>query len=237
MVLDKINTTAQLLQRAQQLCGFTLARLAREIGQPLPVNSSRAKGWTGQAIEQFLGAPSGSLAQADFPELGIELKTIPVNAQGLPAETTYVTTLNPSALRQQQWVESVVYQKLAKVLWVPIEGDRRIAFASRRVGMPCLWQPSPEQAAQLQQDWQEIRDAVCLGQLEELTSRSGEYLHIRPKAAHGKVLQQHGVKQTLPRGYYLRTALTRQILDTQRHESTIDTEAHIHKDIGDTVSE
>lgn len=41
-------------------------------------------------LELYLGAMAGSKPEQDFPELGIELKTIPVDAAGKPLETTFV---------------------------------------------------------------------------------------------------------------------------------------------------
>ena len=56
----------------------------------IPANLQRHKGWPGMLIEKWLGASAGSKPQQDFPELGIELKTIPIDANFSPLETTYV---------------------------------------------------------------------------------------------------------------------------------------------------
>ena len=207
------ETLKELLIRAESLTGKTFGQLAQQLNIPVPSQPSRAKGWVGGLLEHYLGAHAPNKATPDFPYLGIELKSIPINSKGLPSETTYVTTVSLDQLAQQSWHESPVYQKLKQVLWVPFEGDTTIALPSRRIGQPILWQPIPEQAMILQQDWQEIVDLILMGNLSKLTSRLGTYLHVRPKAAHGKILQKtNSSEQTLPRGFYLRTALTSRIL-------------------------
>jgi len=73
---------AELLQRAQRLAGQTFAALAAQLNLPIPPNLKRDKGWVGMLLELHLGASAGSKAEQDFAHLGIELKTIPVDAQG-----------------------------------------------------------------------------------------------------------------------------------------------------------
>ncbi len=53
--------------------------------------------------------------------------------------------------------------KLKRVLWVPVEGDRAIPLAERRVGAPLLWSPSEEEDRQLRMDWEELMDLIVLG--------------------------------------------------------------------------
>lgn len=209
-----------LLQRAHALAGKTLAELANEFQQSLPISPVHSKGWIGQLLEQCLGASAGSKALPDFPELGVELKTLPLNQHQQPKESTYVCTVPMQANTQQQWHNSWVCQKLSRVLWVPIEADPALSFAERRIGMACLWRPSQYQAAILQRDWEELMELVVLGRWEDISAEQGTYLQIRPKAANARSLcdamDEDGQHiQTLPRGFYLRPAFTREILSSQ----------------------
>lgn len=207
-----------LLARAHALAGRRLVELAEEFQQPLPASPQQGKGWAGQLLELCLGATAGSQALPDFPELGIELKTLPLNQRWQPKESTYVCTVPMQASGQHSWQASWVCQKLSRVLWVPLEADPSIPLAERRIGMACLWSPNEQQAAILQQDWDELMELVLLGRWEEISAEQGTYLQIRPKAANARslceALDQHGQPiQTLPRGFYLRTLLTKEILN------------------------
>ena len=213
----------ELMDRALALEGLSFLQLAQtlEIPPPSP-HLTHAKGWLGQSIEKFLGAEAASLPIPDFPQLKIELKSIPLNAQAKVMESTYVTALNLYRNIELQWEESVCFQKLYKVLWIPVEGDSSIPVLKRRIGRPVLWSPNALQMHILKTDWETIMEMVMLGQVEKLNGSIGEYLHVRPKAADASALttslnDQGDLIQTLPRGFYLRTRLTQQIIHENSH--------------------
>ena len=210
---------ASLFNAASDLAGRTFAELAAQQGLRVPNDLRRDKGWVGQLLEAALGASAGSQALQDFPELGVELKTIPLDANGKPLETTFVCTTPLIDIAGLNWESSNVRNKLQCVLWIPIDGRREIPLHQRTVGTAFLWQPSAEEEAQLRTDWQEHMDKIALGQVEQITAHQGEVLQLRPKAANSRVLTDaigpHGeLIQTLPRGFYLKTQFTGQIIRT-----------------------
>ncbi|MCO6536578.1 DNA mismatch repair endonuclease MutH [Gilliamella sp. ESL0232] len=211
------NSEQELLQRAQLAAGFTFGEIAQYLNIPIPNNLNKQKGWVGNLIETFLGANAGSKAEQDFANLGIELKTIPVDKHGKPLETTFVSVTPLMANHGVIWETSHVRYKLAKVLWIPIEGERTIPLADRKVGKPIMWTPTKEQEQQLKQDWEELMDMIALGHVEKITARYGTYLQIRPKAANGQALteaigENGDIILTRPRGFYLKKTFTMQIL-------------------------
>ncbi len=214
------QTSAQLLARAHAIAGWQLGEIAKELGVIPPADLRQHKGWVGQLLELWLGASAGSRPEPDFPHLGIELKTLPIDGQGRPLESTYISICPLTKLTHMHWQDSPVWHKLQHVLWLPIEGDPSIPPAQRHVGMALLWQPNPQQAAQLQRDWEEIIEQVALGQVEQISAHQGELLQLRPKAANRRALTEaigpNGTKiQTLPRGFYLRSKFTHDLL--QQH--------------------
>lgn len=211
------KTKQELMHRASALSGYRLGDLAAIAKIQVPENFKQEKGWSGQLIELMLGANAGSKPQQDFPELGIELKTIPIDLHGKPLETTYVCYAPLTDITGVQWENSSVRNKLSEVLWLPIQGERNIPPAERMIGTAFLWQPTPQQEQQLQLDWEELMDLITLGQIEDVTARHGEYLQLRPKAANGNVLTDAIGKngqmiKTRPRGFYLRKQFTQTIL-------------------------
>ena len=209
------QTEAELLQRAQALAGQTLATLANTCQLTMPPNLRQEKGWVGQLLEKVLGATAGAKAKPDFELIDVELKTIPINTKHLPKESTFVCTVPQRPALT--WHESHVWQKLKRVLWLPVEADNTIPLAARRIGSPILWSPTAKQELILQQDWQELCEMLTLGQYDQLTAKHGTYLHCRPKAAHSRVLrqdinQQGEAQMIVPRGFYLRTSFTTEIL-------------------------
>ena len=205
-----------LLDQAQQLAGYSLGELAQLAGIPIPRDLKRDKGWIGILLEIWLSS-GGSKPEQDFAALGVELKTIPIDSSGRPLETTFVCVAPLTGNSGVTWESSHVRHKLKRVLWVPVEGDRAIPLAERRVGAPLLWSPSEEEDRQLRLDWEELMDLIVLGQVERITARHGEVLQLRPKAANSKALTEAvGARGepilTLPRGFYLKKNFTAALL-------------------------
>ncbi|WP_018982911.1 DNA mismatch repair endonuclease MutH [Salinimonas chungwhensis] len=207
----------ELLARCQKIAGLSLGELAGLANVAVPENLQRHKGWQGQLLELWLGATAGSRPQQDFPELGVELKTLPVDSRWQVRETTYVCyapLMNPPGVT---WPTSNVRNKLSRVLWLPLEGDRKIPVSQRRVGNGFLWTPCGQEEALLQKDWEELTEMIVLGQVEKITARHGNALHLRPKAANGSILTDalgpEGDRiKTRPRGFYLRKTFTQALL-------------------------
>ena len=208
----------QLLSQAQSIAGLTFGELADELHIPIPPDLKRNKGWVGTLLERALGATAGSKAEQDFSHLGVELKTLPINAEGYPLETTFVSLAPLVQNSGVKWENSHVRHKLSCVLWMPIEGSRHIPLGERHIGAPILWKPTAEQERQLKQDWEELMDLIVLGKLDQITARIGEVMQLRPKGANSrsitKGIGRNGeVIETLPLGFYLRKAFTAGILN------------------------
>lgn len=192
-----------------------LARTRALSGMPIVAGGLHGKGKVGEQVERALGATGGSTATWDFPELKIELKTIPVDARtGVPRESTFVCAVSLADAERAEWATSWARAKLSRVLWVPIEGSGE---GERRVGRPLLWSPTPEQDRVLAGDFEEIFGRIGMGDIEGLTARVGRWLQLRPKAAHGRVRTtvpgaEGELVSTVPRGLYLRASFTGAIL-------------------------
>lgn len=217
-LLSPPDSEAQLLTQARQLAGYSLGELATMAGLVAPKDLKRDKGWIGVLLEIWLGASAGSKPEQDFAALGVELKTIPVDSLGRPLETTFVCVAPLTGNTGVTWETSHVRHKLKRVLWIPVEGERSIPLAERRVGSPLLWSPNDEEDQQLRLDWEELMDMIVLGHVERITARHGEVLQLRPKAANARALTEAiGANGepilTLPRGFYLKKNFTRALLE------------------------
>jgi DNA mismatch repair protein MutH len=212
------SSEPELMQRVDNIAGLKLKELAHQNQLVMPKDLTRHKGWVGQLIEHCLGASAGSKPVHDFPQLGIELKTLPLSYQLSPLETTYVCYAHLTGNQGITWNSSNVKNKLNRVLWVPLEGERDIPLQERTIGSGFIWTPSKTQEALLKQDWEELIDMISLGQVERINARIGQVMQIRPKAADGQQLtdaigEDGSTIKTRPRGFYLRKSFTQTILE------------------------
>lgn len=211
------ESEAELLSRARALAGSTILELASRFSLAAPNDLRRHKGFVGALIERALGATAGSRAAPDFEALGIELKTLPVDSQGRALESTFVCTIPLIEIGEVEWLSSRVRRKLSRVLWVPIEGERRIPVPERRIGEPLLWTLTEAAESALRFDWEELAGIIGRGDVETITGHIGRCLQIRPKARNSQSrrrgIDTEGARfAALPRGFYLRATFTSQIL-------------------------
>ena len=210
-----------LLARARALVGTRVGDLASSLGVSSAGEAVRTKGTPGAILELALGATGGSSKVHDFPELGVELKTIPVDLRGAPVESTYVCTLSLADAETQEWDDSWVRAKLARVLFVPLAAGDDEPWPARRIAEPLLWSPTAEQESVLRGDFDDVVGLIGIGRIEELTAHRGRWLQVRPKAAHGRVRTvafgaEGEAISTIPRGFYLRPRFTGAILRDAR---------------------
>ncbi len=211
------QSEAELVARAAALAGLSLAELAGQYQVAVPPDLRRAKGFVGGLLERALGASAGSRALPDFPELAIELKSLPVDRSGAPLESTFVCTIPLTEIGDVEWADSRVRRKLQCVLWVPVEGERAIAVGARRIGQALLYRLTEADEAELRRDWEELAGLIGRGHVESLTGHLGRCLQIRPKAAHSRArrvgFDAEGVPfAALPKGFYLRASFTGALL-------------------------
>lgn len=219
-LLVKPPDEGALMSRARALGGRTVEELARQTGVALPPDPRRAKGFVGNLIERALGGECSPRARPDFPELGIELKTLPVDRRGRVRESTFVCSAPLTVADDAEWESSRVRHKLARVLFVVMEADRAVAPRDRRFGAAFLWSPSQEDEARLRADWEELTGLIGMGAVETVDAHRGEILQLRPKganaAARTKGFDEDGAPFLAPvRAFYLRSRFTRTLLDRQ----------------------
>jgi DNA mismatch repair protein MutH len=200
----------ELRARAGSLASRSLADIANELRETAPAVGLHTKGKVGELLERALGATGGSYATHDFPELGVELKTIPVDEQLRPRESTYVCRISLAEAEHAEWIDSWVRRKLQHVLFVPIVNNERVA-------VPIFWRPNVEEERALRADFDELMGMIGAGHIEDLTARDGEILQLRPKARDGSVRTKTWDRDgeliaTVPRGFYLRARFTGELL-------------------------
>ncbi len=210
-------TEEALLRRAVALTGRSVAEVAELAGVEVAPDLRSHKGWLGQLVEHVLGASAGTAREPDFPALGVELKTIPVDAEGRPRESTWVCAAPRDGTLPRTWEGSFVRGRLERVLWVPVVTATGVPLGDRVFARPFLWSPDAATRAILRDDWEGLRELLALGEVDHQAARLGQALQLRPKARRSSswqwVVDADGdwVRDT-PRGFYLRARFTRQIL-------------------------
>ncbi len=212
-----------LLAHARALVGVDLGELADRLGSDVPAPGAtrdRSKGWAGQIIERELGVDPDGRRGPDFAHLGIELKTVPVDARGVPRESTAVCQIDPIAIAGESWETSTVRHKLGRVLFVAVAWpDLDHAVVERRISAVRLWTPSPAEERLLAADFERfVRDYFRRGRAAAITGHLGQVLQVRPKGKNAAdvraAFDENGLPTRVGRmGFYLRPGFVRGILE------------------------
>ena len=141
----------------------------------------------------------------------MELKTVPVDPDLTPRESTAVCQIDPIGISGESWETSYVRHKLARVLWVAlvVPPDSR-DVGDRRVEAVRLWSPAPAEELILRADFELfVRGFFRLGRGAEITGHHGLALQVRPKGRNAADLRSAYGPDGLPvrigkSGFYLR---------------------------------
>ncbi len=215
----------ELRVRAFGLVGHSIASLA------VPPRDARcrplgaaSKGKVGELVERALGATGGSRAAHDFPELGVELKTLPVDARGVARESTYVCRASFEAVETLAWERSWVRAKLAHVLWVPVvtpdQGRALERAPHRRRRSSGSRAPRTSRSSPTTSPRSPAPSPIA--GVDAVSARRGKLLQLRPKAASGSraraapPARSGDESSSVPRGFYLRATFTTALLARAR---------------------
>jgi DNA mismatch repair protein MutH len=213
---------AALLAHARALVGVELSELADQMGLPVPAGvagSDRSKGWAGQIIERELGVETRGASGPDFAGLGVELKTVPVDRDLKPLESTAVCQIDPVAIAGESWQTSTARAKLDQVLFVALEvPPRASSVGQRRVSAVCLWSPTVAQESLLRGDFELfVREYFRRGRVSAITGHLGVVLQVRPKGRNAADVRDGYDETGQPTrvgkcGFYLRPGFVATIL-------------------------
>ena len=107
------KTEKELLNKAYGLTGVKILDFCSLFNKFFDKNFINSKGYIGKILEIYLGASGGNMPIPDFPNLDIELKTIPLSKRMYPKGNLKVcsTSMLPS-INNYEWDSSIVKLKI-----------------------------------------------------------------------------------------------------------------------------
>jgi DNA mismatch repair protein MutH len=163
------------------LMNRNLYALAGEFGIVVQERAHINKGWVGQTVERAAGLELSNVQERDG--LDFELKTTTLfqkDRNWLPQETIKVTQLNPSAILEESFETSKVWEKLSSLILVGVEHvtptDVRVVCIRK------LEVTDQDLVSELKACWEEIQHTVSSGDIIEYfnVGTSEQLLQLRP---------------------------------------------------------
>ena len=161
----------------------------------LTVNSNKGK--FGQLIEKILGLKTNSLQTPDFGDF--ELKCIPLkrkkNGELTYKETVAITMINPNNIIENTFIESHLYDKLKKVLFV--------TYIEDTIHGVHIYEMDSIMFNEIQEDYDLVKQSIISDGMNSLSGKMGKHIQPRTKGAG------HGSKS---RAFYGRTSFLSKII-------------------------
>ncbi|MDQ1728876.1 MAG: mismatch repair protein MutH [Pyrinomonadaceae bacterium] len=200
---------AEALRRIKLLSGRDLRPLADEYRITVWKNGHKNKGWAGQVIEHYLGLPQNSRQAPDFGSW--ELKVVPLAraADGTlrVKESMAITMIEPAEVLSSQFTDSHLYDKLRSLIVVArvfanTEDTSSLLHSAAEFDLD-----NPNIRAQVQADYEAIREVIRAKGVDALTGDTGKYVQARTKG------RGHG---STSRAFYARALFVAHILNLHK---------------------
>lgn len=197
-----------------------------EIDKSGRINNEKAKGHLGQIIEEsFFGYEVNSRSEADFSELGIELKVTPVkrnkNGSFSSKERLVLNIINYEEEVNHDFETSSFWKKNREILMMFYEWLPGVDRADYRIIKSYLHQYSEEDLEIIKQDWHTIVDKIKQGLAHEISESDTNYLGACPKGANKNSLRSQPFSdiKAMQRAYSLKqsymTSVVRKVIDNE----------------------
>lgn len=170
--------------------GKTIGQLKAELGIE---RDKMVKGASGLIVENLLGIRNNNRDEADIPEIGCEIKILPLqrnrNGDIKAKEPTAIQMINYMEVSQETWETAKLRNKINLTFWV--------AYLAKKDGVALnqndyvivdyfLDHPTDVQNGVFRQDWEEIRRYIVEGRADHLSCSMGVYLEPKTKGANNR---------------------------------------------------
>lgn len=167
-----------------------------EIKEELNIhNTVMKKGASGLIVETLLGIKNNNIKDADIPEIGCEVKILPLqknkNGEIKAKEPTAIQMINYFEVANQTWETADLRKKINLTFWVVYlakENGKAFAQDDYKIIDYFLDQPSQSDNLVFKSDWELIQDYIKRGDADKLSCSMGKYLEPKTKGVNNKNL-------------------------------------------------
>ncbi len=185
------------------------------------------KGNFGQILEKFyFGYDPNSKSEADFLEIGMELKTSPLkqlkNHEYRSKERLVLNIINYIAIVNQQFEDSDFLKKNASLLLIFYLHQAGLDILDYLIKLVDEWSFSSTDLEIIKRDWELIKQKVVAGRAHELSEGDTFYLGACTKGANSNSTRQQPFSNipAKQRAYSLKQGYVNHIIATIANETT-----------------
>ena len=149
------------------------------------------KGASGLIIETLLGIKNNNTADADIPEIGCEIKILPIqrnrNGDIKVKEPTQIQSINYFEVANEKWETAKIRKKITLTFWIVYlakENSKSLDQEDYKIIDYFVDYPNEDKVLVFKKDWENIQSYIIKGLGDKLSCSMGEYIEPKTKGAN-----------------------------------------------------
>ena len=199
-------------ERLGRFVGVTLGGAARA----LDLRIGQGKGSAGQFIRLALGADTSRSPIEELERAGMNVKTVRMNPQGQPYESTSFPHFLQKELAAEAWEESTLLSQLeGGIVFIPLVGPtRKTPREACVIGRPTVWKPDAGVLEKIRREWERFQAAIRADEMESSPKESEtSFIHVRPHSSTGQPLDETvSGRQVKKHSFWLNKSYVQQVI-------------------------
>lgn len=186
-VFDRMRPLFDIISKAK---GKTIGQIKDELSIE---RSKMVKGASGLIVEKLLGFENNNRDSADIPEIGCEIKILPLqkNRDGTikAKEPTAIQMINYIEVAKETWETAKLRRKIALTFWVVYlakTSGKAMEQNDYVIVDYFLDHPNDVQNGIFRKDWENIQEYIKTGRADQLSCSMGEYLEPKTKGKNNQ---------------------------------------------------
>lgn len=186
--LEKLQPLFEIIKGAK---GKTIRQIKEElfIGDKCKMK----KGASGLIVENLLGVENNNRDEADLPEIGCEIKILPLqqnrNGEIKAKEPTAIQMINYCQVAKETWETAKLRTKINITFWVVYlakENGKSLNQDDYVIIDYFLDHPNAIQLEVFKKDWEKIQQYIVKGNADKLSCSMGVFIEPKTKGANNQ---------------------------------------------------
>ena len=151
------------------------------------------KGASGLIVENLLGIKNNNFADADIPEIGCEIKVLPIqknrDGQIKVKEPTQIQMINYFEVANEKWATAKIRKKINLTFWIVYlakENSKPLHQNDYKIIDYFVDHPNEDKLIIFKKDWEAIQEYIIKGWADKLSCSMGTYLEPKTKGANNR---------------------------------------------------
>jgi DNA mismatch repair endonuclease MutH len=187
-----IEILSPLFEIIKNAKGKTIGEIKRELNIE---RENMKKGASGLIVENMLGIKNNNEADADIPEIGCEVKILPIqknrNGEIKVKEPTQIQMINYFEVANEAWDTAKIRKKITLTFWIVYlakENSKSLNQDDYKIVDYFLDHPDSTKIGVFKKDWEDIQNYIRKGLGDQLSCSMGTYIEPKTKGANNQDL-------------------------------------------------